>query len=177
MTTPTTDTPAPDTSAPAPATPLALDAEQTRRLLDLLGLPADTTDPEVILATVADVVTQAADATDPQPSAVAAAAARVGLDVVDADTLAALRRDAAEGRQIRAAAERQAVEDAVDRAIAAGKITPGRRQHWVSLISADPGMADVLASVPDETAAPITEKGHGVDSEDRQNQPPDQWFY
>jgi hypothetical protein len=35
----------------------------------------------------------------------------------------------------------------------------------VNLIAADPGMADVLAAVPNETAVPITEIGHGVDTE------------
>jgi hypothetical protein len=35
---------------------------------------------------------------------------------------------------------------------------------WVTLLQADPGMADVLASVPDNTM-PITEIGHGIDLE------------
>jgi hypothetical protein len=73
---------------------------------------------------------------------------------------------AAEGRQIKAAAEQAKTAAAVDDAIRKGKITAGRRKHWVSLIAADPGMADVLASVPDETAVPLSEIGHGVDSED-----------
>jgi hypothetical protein len=30
-----------------------------------------------------------------------------------------------------------------------------RRKHGVSLIAAEPGMADVLAAVPDETAVPL----------------------
>lgn len=171
-----TDT-APADTAPAPATPLALDAKQTAALLDMLGLPADTTDPELVLATVADLAAQAAAASDPAPSAVAAAAARVGLSVVDADTLAALRRDADEGRQAVAAATRRGIEEQVDRAIAAGRITPGRRAHWVTLIGADPGMADVLASVPDETAAPLREIGHGIDSDGTQPRDDPGWLY
>ncbi len=163
--TPTTDTPAP-----------TFTAEQAAQLLDLLGLPADTTDPELILATLADLAAQAADTGEPKPSEVAAAAKRQGLDVIDADTLAALRRDAAEGRQIKAAAERQKVEDTVNDAVAKGKITPGRRGHWVDLISADPGMADVLASVPAETAVPLTEIGHGIGSETAAPHP-DGWVY
>ncbi|WP_422748012.1 hypothetical protein ACN27E_07900 [Mycobacterium sp. WMMD1722] len=136
--------------------------DQATALLDLLGLPSDTTDIDTILATVKDAVGQPID--DAKPSAVAAAAKRVGLEVVDTDTLTALRHDAAEGRQIKAAAARQAVEDAVDKAIGKGKITFSRRKHWVDLIAADPGMADVLASVPDETAVPLTEIGHGVEA-------------
>jgi hypothetical protein len=169
----TTDSTAPaDTSAQAVFTP-----EQSAQLLAALGLPADTTDAELILATVADLVAQATDPADPAPSAVAAAAARVGLDVVDADTLAALRHDAAEGRRIKAAAEAQRIEASVDDAIRKGKITLSRRRHWVDLISADPGMADVLAGVPDETAVPLTEIGHGVDSENGPQTQRQDWFY
>jgi hypothetical protein len=32
----------------------------------------------------------------------------------------------------------------------------------VSLIAADPGMADVLVAVPDETAVPLKEIGHAT---------------
>jgi hypothetical protein len=62
-----------------------------------------------------------------------------------------LRRDAAERQQIKAAAEQQRISDVVSDAIKAGNIGPARSKHWVSLIQADPGMADVLASVPDNT--------------------------
>jgi hypothetical protein len=90
--------------------------------------------------------------------------------------MAALRRDATEGRQIKAAAERKAVEDSVSDAIAKGKITFARGKHWVSLITADPGMAEVLASVPNETAVQLTEIGHGVSSEDGQHAEAAEWF-
>lgn len=137
--------------------------DQATALLDLLGLPSDTTDIATILATVKDAVGQPVD--EAKPSTVAAAAKRVGLEVVDTDTLTALRHDAAEGRQIKAAAQRQKVEDLVSDAIGNGKITASRRKHWVDLIAADPGMADVLASVPNETAVPMTEIGHGIEAE------------
>jgi hypothetical protein len=151
---------------------LTFDETQVATLLELLGLPSDTTDVETILATVKDAVAPA----EQKPSEVAAAAKRAGLEVVDNDTLAALRHDAAEGRQIKAAAERQKIEASVGDAIAKGKITPSRKRHWIDLISADPGMAEVLAGVPNETAVPMTEIGHGVGNEDG---PPKQegWFY
>lgn len=143
--------------------------EQTTKLLETIGAPADTTDPEAILAVIEDLAKQAADNTDsadPAPSAVAASAKRIGLDVIDTDTLTALRADAAEGRQIKAAAAKAKIEGQVDDAIKAGKITPARRKHWFDLISADPGMADVLASVPAETAVPISEIGHATEPAD-----------
>ena len=90
--------------------------------------------------------------------------AKVGS--TDSDSLAALRTEAAEGRQVKAAAAKAKIDGQVNDAIRAGKITPARRDHWVTLITADPGMADVLASVPDETAVPRTEIGHSADTDD-----------
>ena len=149
--------------------------EQATALLELLGLATDATDVDTILATVNDAVT-ASTAEGAQPSAVAAAARRNGLEILDTDTAAALRRDAAEGHQIKAAAARAEVESAVSDAISKGKITAGRRKHWVSLITADPGMAQVLASVPDETVVPLTAIGHSVDSEDGSRGGAAEWF-
>ncbi|SBS79258.1 Mu-like prophage I protein [uncultured Mycobacterium sp.] len=154
---------------------LTFDDTQAASLLELLGLPADTTDIDTILATVKDAV--ASEPMDSKPSAVAAAAKRAGLEVIDNDTLTALRAEAIEGRQIKAAAARQKIEDTVTTAISKGKITLSRRKHWVDLITADPGMADVLASVPDETAVPLTEIGHGVDSEGGPGEKREAWFY
>lgn len=155
---------------------LTFDDTQAAALLDALGLPPETTDIATILATVTDAVT-ACDTVDAKPSTVAAAAKRAGLDVIDPDTLTALRADAAEGRQIKAAAAREKVEAAVTAAISKGKITAGRRKHWVDLITADPGMADVLASVPDETAVPMTPIGHGIDISENSADTADGWFY
>lgn len=63
------------------------------------------------------------------------------------------------------AAARQKIDDAVDDALSKGKITAARRKHWVDLITADPAMADVIASVPNETALPLTAIGHGISSD------------
>lgn len=154
---------------------LSFDDTQAAGLLDALGLPPDTLDPELIVATAVDLAAQAAGMNPAQPSTVAAAARKAGLEVVDGPTLTALRHDAAEGRKIAAAAAKARVEAAVDDAIRKGKITPPRRKHWVALIEADPGMADVLASTPPETAVPMTEIGHGTDVDDIAKRP--SWFY
>lgn len=154
---------------------LTFDDDQAAALLEALGLPTDTNDVSLIADTVKDAAT-ASTAETAQPSAVAAAARRVGLGVMDSDSMEALKRDAAEGRQIKAAAAKQRIEASVDDAITKGKITPARRKHWVALIEADPEMADVLASTPDETAVPMSEMGHGVGNDG----PPPQgegWFY
>jgi hypothetical protein len=46
----------------------------------------------------------------------------------------------------------------------------------VALIGADPGMAEVLASVPDETAVNLSEIGHRVDSESGELAQTSEWF-
>lgn len=152
--------------------------DQAAALLDALGLPADTTDAQLVVDTAKDLAAQA-EALDPsKPSTVAAAAKRNGLEVIDKDTADALRRDAQEGRRLSAAAAQAKVEAAVDDAISKGKIMASRRGHWVTLISADPGMADHLANVPAETAVPLTELGHSVEaSKAGGGDDNPEWFY
>jgi hypothetical protein len=155
---------------------LTFDETQTAAVLEALGLPPDSDDPELVVATAADLAAQA-QALDPaRPSTVAAAAKRNGMEVVDIESLAALRADAQEGRQIAAAAAKAKVEAAVEDAVNKGKITPGRRKAWVQLIEADPGMADVLAAVPPETAVSLNEIGHSADNTGDLYEPAP-WFY
>ncbi|WP_167107278.1 phage protease [Mycobacterium sp. DL592] len=156
---------------------ITLTDDQAASLLDMLGLPPDTTDVDTILATVQDLASDEQSEGDmAKPSAVAAAAKRIGFDVIETASLESLRRDATEGRQIKAAAEHAKIESTVDDAVRKGKITAARRKHWVALIGADPGMADVLASVPDETAVPLTAVGYGVDSESGLPADTTEWF-
>lgn len=159
---------------------LTLNDEQEADLLKLLGLPEAApgeSDVELVIDTITDLAHQV-EALDPaKPSTVAAAAARNGMEVLDKDTAAALRRDAAEGRRVAAAAAKANVEASVDDAVTKGKITPARRKHWVSLIEADPAMADVLAAVPNETAVPMSEVGHSADNGTGDLDKPAAWFY
>ncbi len=148
--------------------------DQAAAVLEALGLPGDTTDPQLVADTAADMAAQVAASGPAKPSAIAAAAKAAGLEVIDADTAAALRHDAAQGRKLAAAAARSTVEAAVDDAITKGKITAARRKHWVTLIEADPEMADVLAATPNELAVPMTEVGHSADIAEA-NTPT--WFY
>lgn len=149
--------------------------DQQVTLFELLGLPPETdpADIDAILAVVDDLAKQA-DGASGKPSDIAAAAKRHGLEAVDTATMTALRTDAAEGRRLVVAAAKAKVVGTVDDAIRHGKITPARRKHWVDLITADAGMADVLASVPNETAVPMSEVGHGT-SEDTDQTPA--WFH
>ena len=155
------------------------DETQFAVLIALLGLPPDTGDVSLILDTVRDAVTDDDDDDDTQPSAIAAAAKRHGLDVLDADTRQALERDSAELRRVKAAAKQADIEAKVDTAIDRGAITASRKKHWVQLLDADPGMHDVLASIPNETAVPLSEIGHSAAESDTQLTPDGvpHWFY
>ena len=149
-------------------------------LLNQLGLDEDCTDSDLIQETIKDALTPApAIAGDAAPSAVAAAAKRHGLELLDADTKASLERDSAELRRVKAAAKQADIEAKVDAAVDRGAITPGRKKHWVQLLDADPGMHDVLASIPNETAVPLSEIGHAAAESDTQLTPDGvpHWFY
>lgn len=158
---------------------LTLNDDQEADLLKLLGLPEAApgeADVELVIDTIVDLAHQVETLDPAKPSTVAAAAKRNGMEVLAAADAEALRRDATAGRQAIAAAARQKVEASVDEAISKGKITPGRRKHWLSVIEADPGMADVLASYPDEMAVPLSEVGHAADRSDDLTEPA-AWFY
>jgi DNA polymerase III delta prime subunit len=155
---------------------LTFDDDQAGALLQALGLPNDTNDLELAVQTATDLASQVADTDMSKTSTVAAAARRNGGEYVDNDTIAALRRDANEGRRIAAAAARAKVETAVEDAVNNGKITAARRKHWETLLENDPAMADVLAAVPNETAVPLHEVGHSAQM-DRPSDTDHVWFY
>jgi hypothetical protein len=155
---------------------LTFDDAQAAALLEALGLPADTTDADLVVATAKDLAAHAAGLNPEKPSTVAAAARKAGLEVIDTATAEALRQDAQAGRAMAAAAKAQKIEGAVDEAARLGKIAPSRRKHWITLCTHDAGMLEVLAAVPNETAVPLTELGHSVEPADRDADKP-AWFY
>jgi hypothetical protein len=155
---------------------LTFDDDHAGALLQALGLPDDTDDTDLVVQTAADLASQVADTDMAKPSTVAAAARRNGMELIDNDTVAALRRDAQEGRRIAAAAAKARVEATVDDAVDKGKITAARRKKWVELIEADPEMANVLASTPNEFAVPLSELGHSAQM-DRPSDNQSGWFY
>lgn len=141
------------------------------QLCSVLGLDPATDDAELILQAARDAATDGQNA----PSQVAASAKRIGMELIDTDSLASLRHDAAEGRKQVAASQRRERETAVDDAIRTGRITPSRREHWLKLLEADPAMKDVLASTPANIAVPVTALGHSHDDEAATTGQP-RWF-
>lgn len=114
----------------------------TAALRERLGIAADANlDEGGILAALDEVLAEQAE---PAPATPAVPA---GTVLVDEATLADLRASAQLGAQAHA---RQVAEDRtrlVNAAVEDGRIAPARRDHWLNALQADPGAAEVLATL------------------------------
>lgn len=125
--------------------------EQLNQIREALNLSADAD---------ADAVMTALQARTTTPPA-ASAAIPEGMALIERDTLATLQAGAAAGE----AAQRVLAEQERDRTIAAavadGRITPARRDHWAKAYDADPdGTRELLASLEPGLVVNTTESGH-----------------
>ncbi|QAY16059.1 capsid maturation protease [Arthrobacter phage Elesar] len=126
-------------------------------LRERLGIPAATDlDDDGILAAVDEALAET------EPAAPAAPAP--GTVVLDEDQYNSLRNDAAAGREARQQQLATARENLVDAAVNDGRISPARREHWINSLEADPGAAEVLASL-EKGLIPLAAAGYtgGVD--------------
>ncbi|CPR90134.1 Mu-like prophage I protein [Mycobacteroides abscessus] len=149
-----------------------------------LGLGPDATDEEVLAAldklasteqedtdedtttTTEDDSAEAGAGTAVDGKELVAAAAKAGLVLMDPARVAKLESDAAAGALARQTQVAEAHAKVVDAAVAKGKITPPRRDHFLALMKADPeGTTALLDSIPAETAVPLTEVGHGTEAQ------------
>lgn len=138
-----------------------------------LGIAEDTVDDEMILNALDEALSERAS-DDPEASqatetqaltseALNTAAAERGLAVVDADTFAEVRRQAAEGAELAARTAVENRERTVDGAIATGKIAASSRDVWLAKLEADPAESKVLDGFPDNTIPVGSEVGHNGD--------------
>ncbi|WP_094980336.1 phage protease [Rhodococcus pyridinivorans] len=132
--------------------------EQITAILEALGLD-DTADAAAVVTAIEELAAAAAEADNGGDTGVAA---RAGTIRVDAAALTQLREQAALGVAAHARQQREDRERTVDAAVKAGKIPPARRGHWIAQLEADPGAAEVLASMPDNLI-PVHEIGHSLD--------------
>ena len=148
--------------------------EQLAALRTALGL-ADDADLDAIIAAVEALTTEEATATAGAPQVAAAAADSVVS--IDREAFATLQREASLGREAHERQQREDRERVVDAAIDAGKIPPGRREHWLTLMSRDEeGTRQTLASIPAETVVSLSETGHNVAPEGTDNNDNLGWF-
>lgn len=148
-----------------------------------LGLGPDATDEEVLAAldklasteqedtdedatTTEDDSAEVGAGTAVDGKELVAAAAKAGLVLMDPARVAKLESDAAAGALARQTQVAEAHAKVVDSAVAKGKITAPRRDHFLALMKADPeGTTALLDSIPAETAVPLTEVGHGTEAQ------------
>jgi hypothetical protein len=128
-----------------------------------LGLPADA-DDSTVLEALNERLPAEQPTTDPAPVAPPAAPAPVpqtdGTVTVDAATWSQLQASAQRGEEARARQEQDDRVALVSAAVADGRIPPARRDHWLSLLAADPGAATTLAGLA-KGVLPVSEIGHG----------------
>lgn len=80
---------------------------------------------------------------------------------VDAEAFKVLQEQARRGAEAHAAMQASSDAAVVDEAIEKGKITPGRREHFMAMMSADrEATTKLLNETLQEAAIPLTEMGH-----------------
>ncbi|OYC97217.1 head maturation protease, ClpP-related [Microbacterium sp. Yaish 1] len=106
---------------------------------DRLGITDANATEETVLA--------AFDQRIAAPAPTPTAALPEGVVAVEATQLEQMRADAQAGREARDAQLAAARAATVDAAVADGRISPARRDHWVAALAADPGSAEILAGL------------------------------
>lgn len=135
------------------------------RMAAALGLSASATEDEVVTAATAQV-SLAREVRDPTKYVPAA-------DLQTALTRATTAE--AELQTIKDGAAQAAAEATVDGAIAAGKLAPASRDHWVSLCREKPeATAQIIADMPAVLTPPAVDKKVGGASEDANGLTPQQ---
>lgn len=127
------------------------------RLVAALGLTAAATEDDVVTAATTQV-SLARDARDPKKLVPAA----------DLETALA-RAVTAEGKlaEVETAGVKAKAEATVDEAIAAGKIAPASREHWISLCAEKPdSTGQIIAAMP-AVLTPPTKKDAKIDGADK----------
>lgn len=119
-----------------------------------LGIAEDA-DETTILAALDESLSERAET----PLTATATVAPAGMALVDEGTLAALRSDAAAGREARNEQQAAARREAVAAAVSDGRIPPARREHWEAQLAADEGALATLQSLAPGTI-PVESIGH-----------------
>ncbi|TIC78786.1 head maturation protease, ClpP-related [Nocardioides sp. GY 10127] len=124
--------------------------EQITEIRGALNLSADA-DADAVLTALRERTSTQNTSTTPE-----------GMQLVERDVLAELRAGAAAGREAQATLAAQERDRTIAAAVADGRITPARRDHWSTAYDADPeGTRQILASLEPGLVVNTTEAGHG----------------
>lgn len=137
---------------------VAFSDEQITTMRQTLGL-AENADEATIVAALDEALTERAEPTAAAPTTTTTVPE--GMTLVETAVLDDLREGATAGRSAREQLDNQARDAAIDAAIADGRTTPARREHWTASWDADAeGTSTMLAALAPGLAVPTTEAGH-----------------
>lgn len=142
------------------------------KIREALALPADASDDEVRSAlTSAGLAPQ-----DTEPAVVtagqdlnqqiAAAAARGGNIVIDAELLRTFQDGMVRAAALHKRLEEQDRDTVITAAVKAGKFPPARREHYERMWTADPAGTKQLIGSLAAGLVPVTASGYDVDADD-----------
>lgn len=140
------------------STAVAFSDEQLATMRQELGLPEDA-DEATIVAALSEALEERAEtpasntATPPE-----------GMVLVESDVLDQLRTGAEQGTAARTQQLIEKRDRAINQAIADGKITPARKDHWVAQWDADPEGAEQTLNALAAGLVPVEERGHDQDT-------------
>lgn len=138
---------------------MAFTPEQLTQMRKDLGLQADA-DEATIVAALSEAASSA-EITPPNTPQIPE-----GMTLVETAVLDDLRDGAAAGRSARDELDTQARDTAIVDAIADGRTTPSRREHWENSWAADAeGTRAMLAALAPGLAVPTNEAGHAGEPE------------
>lgn len=132
---------------------MAMSDQLASGLREKLGLAADAElDDATVLAALDEALAERVEPKNVVPP---------GTVLVDASIWDELKEKAAQGAQARAQQVAEARARIVDNAIAEGKVTPARRDHWLAALTADhEGAEATLAGLAPGLVVPIVAQGY-----------------
>ncbi|MEU9805033.1 head maturation protease, ClpP-related [Mycobacterium sp. NPDC050853] len=146
----------------------AIMATLSESLVDKLGLDAGADEETILAAFEARIAEVPAGTAAPEPTTeqITAAAAKLGVCLVDKAQYESTTAAVAQMQVERAAQAKADDERLLDSAIAVGKLTPANKSNWLALMEHDRvGIRATLAQLP-AGLIPVAEMGHGVGSEE-----------
>lgn len=171
--------PAPVTASGAPAPQVepqegspavAFTDEQLTTMRQQLGLAADA-DEATIAGALGEALTERAE----PPAVAPPAPLPEGVQVIETAVLEELQVAARRGAEARTRQEADERTALVESAVQAGRIAPARREHWLAQLAADPGAAEVLASLA-AGSIPVEPIGHAAAAAADPASTDDYWF-